>query len=110
MNYLPRSTTRILFVGYQAEETLGRRILHGARSVRMYDKQIAVRAAVREIKTMSSHADQPRLLTWLKHIQGVKKVFLIHGDTEQRTAFGEKIKQEGYQDVTLPLNGEEYDL
>jgi metallo-beta-lactamase family protein len=111
MNYLPRSTTRILFVGYQAEETLGRKILQGARSVRMYDKQISVRASIREIKTMSSHADQPRLLKWLQHIQGVKKVFLIHGDTEQRTAFGEKVKQiPGLQDVTLPMNGEEHDL
>ena len=110
LNYLPLATTRLLFVGYQAEETLGRNILLGARKVRIYDKNITIRAKISEI-TMSSHADQPKLLEWLKHIQGVKKVFVIHGDTVQRDVFGQVVKERlGIQDVTLPINGEEFDL
>lgn len=110
LNYLPIKTTRLLFVGYQSEETLGRSILQGARKVRIYDKYITIRASIRET-TMSSHADQPKLIDWLKQIQGVKKVILTHGDTEQREAFGQKIKQElHHQDVLLPLNGDEVSL
>lgn len=110
LNYLPNRTTRLLFVGYQSEETLGRRILEGARKVRIYDKTITVRAHIREI-TMSSHADQPKLLEWLKHIQDVKKLFVIHGDTPQREGFRDIVtSQVGIHDVILPINGEEFPL
>ena len=60
---------------------------------------------------MSSHADQNKLLTWVDHIKGVKKVFLTHGDTEQRKAFLPKVKEKtGIQDVILPLNGQEFEV
>lgn len=109
--YLPMKTTRILFVGYQAEETLGRQILEGAKNVVINDKNITVRANVHAIKTMSSHADQTKLLDWLSHIKGVKKVFLTHGDTEQRKIFEQKIKETTpLTDITLPLNGQEYEV
>jgi metallo-beta-lactamase family protein len=110
-NYLSNKTTRLLFVGYQAEETLGRKILGGARNVVINDRNVTVRANIREIKTMSSHADQTKLLDWLNHIKGVKKVFLTHGDTEQRKAFGEKVKgQKQDLEVLLPLNGQEFEV
>lgn len=110
INYLPLKTTRLLFVGYQAEETLGRKISEGARNVRIKDKNIKIRAQVRET-TMSSHADQPKLLSWLQHIQGVKKVFLVHGDTPQRETFMQKVKEtSSLHDIVLPHNGEEYNL
>jgi metallo-beta-lactamase family protein len=111
VNYLPRKTTRILFVGYQAEETLGRQIINGARNINIYGKQVTIRANVRAIESMSSHAGQSKLITWLEHIKGVKKVFLIHGDTVQRQKFAEKVKQDlGIKDVILPLNGQEHSL
>ncbi|MBA3724740.1 MAG: MBL fold metallo-hydrolase [Candidatus Levybacteria bacterium] len=110
MNYLPVATTRLLFVGYQAEDTLGRKILEGMRNVRIYDRNIKVRAHIRET-TMSSHADQPKLMTWIKHIEGVKKVFVIHGDTEQRMTFAQKVEQDTkIAEIILPMNGEEYPL
>ncbi len=111
MNYLPISTTRLLFVGYQAEETLGRKILNGARNVKIYDRPIKIRASIRKIYTMSSHADQPRLLTWLKHIKGAKKVFLVHGEEKQRATFAQELKQHlNITDIVLPLNGQEHTL
>lgn len=110
-NYLSRQNTRILFVGYQAEETLGRQILQGIKHVRIYDKNVKVRAKVRELESLSSHADQPKLLVWLQHIKDVKKVFLVHGDTMQRQTFAEKIKQDlEILDVVLPNNGQNYTL
>lgn len=111
MNYLPRPTTRLLFVGYQAEETLGRKILNGARNIKIYDRPLKVKASIRKIYTMSSHADQPRLITWLKHIKGAKKVFLVHGEEKQRQTFAQQVKQNStVQDIILPVNGDTHDL
>lgn len=102
-SYLSQATTRVLFVGYQSEETTGRKILEGARSVTINKSQVPVRAHIREIKTLSSHADLPRLLTWLGHIKGAKKVFLTHGELPQQEALTEAIKKElKITDVCLP--------
>ncbi|CAN5177010.1 MBL fold metallo-hydrolase [soil metagenome] len=107
-NYLPIETTRVLFVGYQSEETLGRKILEGARTAVINDQQIKVRAHIREIKSLSSHADQPKLLEWLGHIKYVKKVFLIHGETKQRNTLAEKIKSElKLTNITMPQHEQE---
>lgn len=111
LEYLPLSTTRILFVGYQAEETMGRDILEGAKNVIIQNEQVPVRANIREIKTLSSHADQPRLMKWLSHIKGVKKVFLTHGEKVQRETLAKKIMEDlSIKDVVLPEEGKEYTL
>jgi len=111
LNYLHLETTRLLFVGYQAEETLGRKILEGAQNVTIDGIQVEVKAKIREIKILSSHADQPRLIKWLEHIKGVRKVFLTHGEKAQEEELAKKIKSElGIQDVILPENGKSYEL
>lgn len=110
-NYISQNTTRMLFVGYQAEETLGRRILLGAKSIRIKDSHLRVRAHIREIASMSSHADQPKLLSWLRHINQVKQVFLIHGEVKQREMFKERVSRElQLKNIILPNNGEEHAL
>jgi len=110
-HYLPYETTRLLFVGYQAEETVGRKILGGSKQVVINDKPVKIKAHIREVFSMSSHADQKQLLTWLGHIKGVKKVFLVHGDTPQREAFALKVKGDlQIYDVVLPQNSQEMDL
>lgn len=110
-NYLPRPTTRILFVGYQAEETLGRQIVQGRRNITLFGKPVKIRANVRAIESLSSHAGQTKLVEWLKHIKGAKKVFLIHGDKQQRLAFADKIKKElQIPHVFIPENGDEIEL
>jgi metallo-beta-lactamase family protein len=103
VNYLSHDLTRLLFVGYQAEETLGREILRGAKRVIIEKMPVRVDAHVREIKSLSSHADQPRLLKWLSHIKGVKRVFLTHGEKRQQSVLAEKIREElGIGDVVIP--------
>jgi metallo-beta-lactamase family protein len=110
-NYLPIATTRVLFVGYQAEETIGRQIIEGAQNVVINKISIHIRAHINEIKTLSSHADQPRLITWLKHIKGVKKVFLTHGELPQQEALREKIGKElGITDIIIPNYDESFSL
>lgn len=103
-NYISLPTTCVLIVGYQAVGTLGRAIEEGARSVTIHDEHVAVRATIRKLGSLSSHADQPKLLQWLRSISGVRQVFLVHGDNRQRSALAEKIKAElRIQNVILPI-------
>jgi metallo-beta-lactamase family protein len=102
-NYISIPSTRLLLVGYQAIDTMGREILEGAKQVLINDIPVTIRGTVTKIDSLSSHADLPRLLTWLRHIQGVKKVFINHGEKNQRESLAEKIKTEiGISDVILP--------
>ncbi len=110
-NYLSRPGTTILFVGYQADETLGRKILEGAKNVTIEKKNVTVNAKVRSIGSLSSHADQNGLIKWVGHIKGVKKVFLVHGDEDSRKAFRDKLKSDlKITDITLPTHNEEFDI
>lgn len=106
--FLSLPTTRLLIVGFQGEETLGRELEEGAKEVTIDGVGITVRAQIAETKAMSSHADQNQLLDWLKHIKGVKKLFITHGENEPRKVLAEKVKQElKISDIELPnLNQE----
>lgn len=111
VNYLPKDTTRILFVGYQAKETIGRKILEGARNIWIHDTQVKIRAHIKEVSSLSSHADQPKLMKWISFIKNVEKVFLVHGDENQRKVLAEKIKNDTeIKDIILPENMQEFNL
>jgi len=94
LNYLGDPKTQLVFVGFQAEGTMGRLIQDGAESVNIWGTEVPIRAAIYEIKSMSSHADQSQLMNWLKKIGGLKKVVLTHGEELPRLTLAEKIKQE----------------
>lgn len=119
INYLGDPKTRLLLVGYQAPGTLGSDLLKRAAPtavnvnaaealrVTIYNQEIIVKAHIREVETMSCHADQKKLLKWLGRIKDVKRVFLTHGEEESRRVLGEKIKGEiGVKDVILPILNE----
>lgn len=106
--YLTDPKSRLFIVGYQGEETLGRELQDGEKEVMIDDLPVDVRANVSSTRAMSSHADQGQLFNWLKHIQGVKKLFLTHGEDGPRQAFKEKVQQElGINDVHMPQRNEE---
>jgi metallo-beta-lactamase family protein len=110
-NFLPLDTTRLFIVGYQAEETLGRELLEGKKEVVIEGVTIFVKAQVNSTQAMSSHADTGQLLNWLKNINGVKKVFLTHGDDEERKVLAEKIASDlQISDVVLPLLNQEFTM
>ncbi len=110
-NYLSLDSTRLLIVGYQAKGTLGREIEEGAKEIKAYDETINIKAKVIKIESLSSHADQPQLLSWLKHIQAVEKVFLVHGEDEQREALKQEIKNNlDIKEVFLPKKNEVFEL
>ncbi len=103
----------VLFAGYQAPHTLGRRILEGEKQVRVFGEPHEVRAQVREISGFSAHADQPELLDWLaasanrgpSETQTKPHIFLVHGDPDQIQPLCNELEQRGY-DVTIPSRGE----
>lgn len=111
MAYLPIPSTRLLIVGYQAEETVGRALLDGQKNVIIEGRTVNVRALISETQAMSSHADQPRLLKWLSQIAGVKKVFLTHGEDGPRNVLAGKIKTDlKIADIILPKHNEMVEL
>jgi metallo-beta-lactamase family protein len=106
--FLPQPQNRLFLVGYQGEETLGRQLQEGEKNVLIEEQEIEVRASVSETRSMSSHADQKQLMDWLSDIQGVKKVFLTHGEDGPREVLSKKIQEEiGIQDITMPHLREE---
>lgn len=111
INFLGDPETQLVFVGYQAEGTLGREILDGKKEVNIWGNRVQVSAQIKEIKTMSSHADQEQVIFWLKKIKGLSKVVMIHGEELPRLVLTEKIRQElpGVE-VILPVLDQEISL
>ena len=90
-NNLGREECSVVFVGYAATGTLARRIIDGAKSVRIYGEETAVRAAIHTINGFSAHADQAELLAWHGRIGSPARTFLVHGEEQVMTRFAERL-------------------
>ena len=105
------SENTVLFVGYQAEGTLGRALVDGAPSVKIFDEAIAVNAEIRVLAGVSGHADKNGLIRWL---QGVSpkpaQIFVNHGDDEACTDFTQCLREEYGYNAMAPYSGTCYDL
>ena len=96
----------ILFTGYQAEGTLGRRVLDGAPSIRIFGADIPVRAEVEQISGFSGHADQDELIRWAKGFNPAPRhTFLVHGEREASEALQERLRSELGWKVEIPVTG-----
>ena len=105
----PEST--ILFVGYQAANTLGRKLLDGAQDVKLFNEPITVQAEILQLPGISGHADQTGLLNWLKGFkEKPKKVFVVHGEDTVCDTFADLVTQELGIETMAPFSGTEYDL
>ena len=105
-----RPESLILFVGYQAEGSLGRKLQDGAGTVRLFGEEIAVNAEIATLRGTSGHADQKGLLDWLggfREKPGL--VFVNHGDDESCEAFRKLLGDLGYY-AQAPYSGTEFDL
>lgn len=97
----------ILFVSFQAQDTLGRRILDGQRYVKILGDEFAVRAEVRRIEAFSGHADRNELLDWVRpQARRLRGVFLVHGEIGPMRALAEGLADLGIANVRLPRRGE----
>ncbi|RIV43398.1 MBL fold metallo-hydrolase RNA specificity domain-containing protein [Flagellimonas pelagia] len=87
-------STTILLVGYQAEETRGRKLLEGATELKMFGKYVDIKAKIMHLESLSAHADQEELLTWMGSIRNIpEKVFLIHGENTAMETYKTKIHE-----------------
>lgn len=83
-----RKECAVVFVGYQAEGTLGRTILDGAKKVKIFGEEIAVKATIYNFQGLSGHADRNGLHEWITNfVQKPKKIFLVHGEDESKSEF-----------------------
>ena len=105
----PNST--ILFVGYQAPGTLGRKLVDGEKKVKIFGEDIAVNARIEYIEGYSGHADQEWLMNFVySFLKKPKHIFLVHGEPEGQLVLKEKLESEAHISVTIPSFGESYDL
>lgn len=113
-----RKESTILFVGYQAEGTLGRKILEGAKTVKIFGEEIGINAKIEHFNSFSAHADQKGLLDFISGFKTkIKKIFLVHGEEEPMNVLAEIIKNKFGIDVIMPnrdsvhfIGNEKYEL
>ena len=102
------SRASIVFVGYQAEGTLGRRLVEGAQEVTLFGEKIKVNAQIHNLEGFSGHADRDGLLEWLGGFrQQPKHIFLVHGENDSKEDFAKTVKDQlGYEPVVVHGNSE----
>jgi metallo-beta-lactamase family protein len=105
----PKNT--VLFVGFQAEGTLGRRLREGAEVVNLLGDPVTRRAEIAGLDGFSAHADQREILTWLGAIQPrPRRVYLVHGEPGPADVLAQKIRDTFSIEARVPAPGEEHDL
>jgi metallo-beta-lactamase family protein len=105
---LPETT--VIIIGYQGEGTRGRKLLEGAKDVKIHGKYYDVKAKILEIEGLSAHGDQKDLVNWLSEVDGVKKVFLVHGEKEPADELSMKIHEKYGFECVIPMMGQVFEL
>lgn len=104
-----REECTVLFVGYQAANTMGRNLLEGAKKVKLFGEEVQVRARITKMQGLSGHADLDGLIEWAKAVNNPKKVFVVHGETEAADNFT-KILKDMNINAYAPYSGTEFDI
>jgi metallo-beta-lactamase family protein len=108
---IARRECSILITGFQAEGTLGRRIVEGARSVRLFGESFPVRAKVYTLGGLSAHADRSALLAWLRNYRRPpREVFIVHGEPETARLFAQTVRREFGWRPKVPAYRASYDV
>jgi metallo-beta-lactamase family protein len=101
----------LVFVGYQAEGTLGRILLDGAKKVKLLGEEINVALEIYDLEGFSGHADQKMLMKWIRKFKiKPKKIFLVHGEEEASKALSDLINQHLKIETIIPNMGEKFDI
>jgi metallo-beta-lactamase family protein len=109
--YIGLPETTVIIIGYQAEGTRGRKLLEGAKDIKIHGKYYDVKANILEIESLSAHADQKGLLDWLSELKTKPtKVFLVHGENQAADELRIKIQEHYGFDCALAMLGQEVEL
>ncbi|MCF6092976.1 MBL fold metallo-hydrolase [Microaerobacter geothermalis] len=104
------SKSQIVFVGYQAKGTLGRKILDGSKRVRIFGEDVKVNAMIHNLEGFSAHADQNGLIHWISQVNSPRKVFVVHGEGEQANLLAKRITEELAYSTHIPKRGEVFHI
>jgi metallo-beta-lactamase family protein len=108
---LGRAECAVLFTGFQAEGTLGRRIVDGAVSVRLFDAEVPVRARIHTLGGLSAHADQRALLAWLGRFKRApRQTFVVHGEADTQAGFARLVAEQLGWRTHAPARGASVEL
>ena len=106
-----RPECTILFVGYQAGGTLGRKLVEGATEVKLFGEPVEVKAHIEVLAGISGHADKQGLIDWLQGFRSKpQRVFIVHGEDQVCDSFAECLKNEYGYHTEAPYSGSSYDL
>lgn len=106
-----RKESTVLFVGYQAEGTIGRKLIDGAAQVRLFGEDVAVHCRIATLAGISGHADRDMLLAWLESMSTPpKQVYVNHGNDQVTDAFAAAVEERFHLHAVAPYSGDEYDL
>lgn len=106
-----RKECTVVFVGYQANGTLGRILLEGASEVKLFGEPIEVMAEIVKLEGVSGHADKAGLIKWITSFDNrLKQVFVVHGEDEVSTGFAKCLSDEYGLNASAPYSGAEFDM
>jgi len=109
-NHIWKSKNTVIFVGYQADHTLGRFIIEGAKKIKMMGIEVVVKAAIERINSFSAHSDKDELVKWMKGFKAKpKKVFIVHGEPKSQKALKDNLSSIGFK-CTIPNIGDSFVL
>jgi metallo-beta-lactamase family protein len=101
----------VLFVGFQAEHTLGRRIQEGTKTARILGEDYPVKAEVESLGGYSAHADRSELKAWVRSLGGpIRRAFVVHGEPDAARSMAQILREEGVRQVDVPKLGESFDI
>lgn len=107
-NNIGDARNTILFVGYQAENTLGRRLVDGIKRARIFGEEYPVRARIEQVDGFSAHADRAALLDWVRPIQReLKGVYVVHAEADAAAALVQGLRELGIRNALAPTYGQQ---
>lgn len=109
-NNIEDPKTSILIVGYQAANTLGRKLVEGEKTVNIFGDPYRVNAQVVVMDGFSAHADRSDLLDYVQRVKGIKKIFIVHSEESQAHDFAEILRKNKYKNVIVPGPQEEFQI
>jgi metallo-beta-lactamase family protein len=105
-----RRECSIVFVGYQAEGTLGREIVDGAKSVGVLGENVVVRAEIHTLGGFSAHADQSELIDWISRFKNKPEIFIVHGEERAAFEFQQLVREKFGFKTHVPARGETFEI
>lgn len=111
-NNIENPNNQILIVGYNAPETLGRRIADGEKIVKIFGEEYKVKAKVTVIDSLSAHADQKELLDYFNHFDKklLDKIFLVHGEEDELNTFKSLLTKNNFKNIFIPSRGDVFEI